>query len=65
MNSKQRSEVKKAATNIGARQSTSDASKQITTGGKEIKHRDTNRTIVDNKTYYGHSDAIKAVKKLK
>ncbi|WP_133054826.1 hypothetical protein [Niastella populi] len=65
MNSNQRNEVKKVGYNIGARPSTYDDRNQITSSGKEIKHRGTNRTIVDNKTYYGHSDAIKAIKKLK
>lgn len=65
MNSNQRSEVVKAGTNIGARQANHDDRNQITPDGKEIKHRGTNRTIVDNKTYYGHSDAINAIKKLK
>lgn len=60
MTSKERKDVFNTAKKEGYRSSTTDASKQYN-GYSTVTHVGTNRTVVDGKTYYGASDAKKAI----
>lgn len=61
MTSNERKDVFNTAKKEGYRSSAIDASKQ-TNGYNSVTHVGTNRTIVNGTTYYGASDAKKAIK---
>ncbi len=61
MTKNERKEVQTTASNSGYKPSNYDCNVQINGNGDKIKHIGDNRTIVNGTTYYGSSNAKKAI----
>ena len=64
MTEKQRQDLRQKSSSANLHQSRYDNDTQLNHSHK-VKHVSENRTIVDGKTYYGHSAAAAAIENLK